>query len=128
MKINSELFCAATMFARSGVPVFAAFPCVRSVFDFASDPDVLWFALRSNEPESDTVFEFDNVPDRNGLTGLEGPLSDQEICSAVENGSALVSWQQAVECINEVRWQILEGYPKRLFDQHYKPVYFLVWD
>ncbi len=34
MKINADLLCAAAEFWRVGVPVFAAFPRLRSLLDF----------------------------------------------------------------------------------------------
>jgi hypothetical protein len=128
MKINAQVFCAAAGLTRLGVPVFAGFPRVHTVYDFAVDPDFLWFALRGTADEPDREFIFDTVPNPNESNGLEGPLSDQEICRVVEK-AAPVSWQQAVACINEVRReQMSQGYPEGLFQHQYKPVYFLVSD
>jgi hypothetical protein len=133
MKVNAELFCAAAEFWRVGVPVFAAFPRVRSLFDFAEDVEFLWYSIRGYGQERDIECEIDveagvPIPAQPDGSLLDGPFTDEDICRTVMRESKPLHWGEAIEAINRVRLQ--ESAHERwrwLFGQRYKPVYFLAW-
>jgi len=132
MKINAELFCAAGEFGRLGVPVFAAFPRMASLFDFAEDVEFLWFSIRGNgrgHGNEDVEIEVgETIPDQPAPSLLHGPLADEDICRTVMRESKPLHWGEAIEAINRVRLQ--ESAHERWrspFGQRYKPVYFLAW-
>jgi hypothetical protein len=127
MKVNEQLFLSAAAFRRVGIPVFAGFPQVRSVFDFSADPKFLWFALRGDGAQVDMEVEMSTgVCDLSSSSSLQGPLSDRDVCRQIKQESHLMPWEVAVEAVNHVRqqdpnyrcWPVVHGY---------KPVYFLAW-
>jgi hypothetical protein len=127
MKVNAELFRCAAEFRRVGVPVFAAFPRVRSVFEFSTDVGFLWYALRGDAHQGDIEIEMGtNTADQCTTPALEGPISDQDVCRLVMQESEPVLWDGAIEAINHVRRQEAEHglWP---LGRGYKPVYFLAW-
>ena len=127
MKVNAELFRCAAKFRRVGVPVFAGFPLVKSVFEFSDDVEFLWFALRGDETEGDIEVEMRTITNGQSRTpSLQGPLSGQDICRLVTQESEPMPWDRAIEAINHVRRQ---GADNGLWPLGwgYKPVYFLVW-
>ena len=133
MKVNAELFCAAGEFRRLGVPVFAAFPLVGSLSDFAGDVDFLWFSIRCNGQGGRMGFDVEieigeAMPDRPVSRLLDGPLSDEDICRTVMEESKPLHWGEVIEAINRVRRLESAGLQPRFpFGPVYKPVYFLAW-
>jgi hypothetical protein len=132
IKINAELFCAADEFGRLGVPVFAAFPHVGSLFDFAEDVKFLMFSIRGNgrgrDAEDVEIEVGETIPDQGALSLLDGPLTDEDICRTAMHESKPLHWGEAIEAINRVRLQ--ESAHERWrspFGPRYKPVYFLAW-
>lgn len=127
MKVNAQLFRAASQFRRFGVPVFVGFPQVESVFEFSESADFLWFALRGDETEGDIEIEPKTIStDEASAPSLHGPLSDRDICRIVAQESEPVHWDRAIEAINSVRLDEMETglWP---LGRGYKPVYFLAW-
>ena len=122
MKINSEVSLAAAEYRRLGIPVFVAFPCAASVFDFARDVQFLWFALRGSGEEEDTVVQVGSrMP-----PWLEGPLTDRQVCETIVRESTVIGWEEAVKAIRHVR-QSAPDCGRWPFASAYKPVYFLAW-
>ena len=127
MKVNAELFRCAAEFRRVGVPVFAGFPLVRSVFEFSGDVEFLWFALLGDETEGDIEVEMRTITsDQSSTPSLQGPLSDQDVCRLFTQESEPMPWDRAIEAINRVRRQEADNglWP---LGRGYKPVYFLAW-
>src|ERR1039458_6839264 len=103
MKVNAELSGCAAEFRRVGVPVFAGFPLVRSVFEFSDDAEFLWFALRGDETEGDIEVEMRTITsDQSSTPSLQGPLSDQDFCRLVTQESEPMAWDRAIEAINQI--------------------------
>jgi hypothetical protein len=126
MKVNAELFHSAAELRRVGIPVFAAFPRVRSVFEFSEEVEFLWYVICGDENQCDVEIDVDmNIADQ-CPTSLEGPIRDQDVCRLIVQESRPVLWDRAVESINHVRRQEAERgfWP---MGRGYKPVYFLAW-
>lgn len=127
MKVNVELFRSAEAFRQRGVPVFAGFPLVRSLCDFAADAKFTWFALTGQE-QNDIEIEMELGPSRASTLESLHAVTEAEVCRVVKTEARPMLLREAIESINQVRRR--EGEESRdswHFGAGYKPVYFLVW-
>lgn len=128
MKVNSEIFGYAAAFRRRGVPVFAGFPLVNSIFDFASAPRFSWFALvgqNENDIELPMPLKLEG-PDALPAS-LRGPLMQDQVCQSVRDEATPLTWEEAISAIDHVRLEQKDDAGFWRFGPHYKPVYFAVW-
>lgn len=128
MKVNGELFGYASAFRRRGVPVFAGFPLVNSLFDLASAARFSWFAL-AGEDENDIELPMPGKLEHADTTGasVRGPLMQNEVCQSVRDEATPLTWEEAITAIDHVRLERKNDAGYWRIGPHYKPVYFAVW-
>lgn len=130
-KINFELFQFADAARSIGIPTIAGFPAVTSLYDLYSNPPIFWLSVEQSNA-GDLEFTTNIAQSRPVLIDEEGrtitTLSIQEVIEEVKESAEVLSWNDAMSHISELR---LEHYRE---DSHfrfgwfggYKPVYFLI--
>ncbi|WP_321793270.1 hypothetical protein [Burkholderia pyrrocinia] len=128
--VNVELMQFAHAAQAVGIPTIAGFPAVNSMFALYSNPRIFWFYLEASREDGFGFFVDISVTqprpiDEDG-TPLE-TLSAERIFEIVERRSDVLSWDEAMTHISELRLQHYR--PDFLgfgWQQGYKPVYFLM--
>ena len=130
-KINFELLEFANAARSVGIPTIAGFPAVASLHGLYSDPPIFWLPVEQSNG-GDLEFITNIARSRPIPTDEEGRaipiLSIEEVIEELEENAKVLSWDDAMSHISELR---LEHYRE---DSHfgfgwfggYKPVYFLM--
>lgn len=130
-KVNFELIQFADAARSVGIPTIAGFPAVGSLHDLYSDPPIFWLPVeQSNAGELEFISNI--ARSRPILTDEEGrpirTLSIEDVIAEVEENAEVLSWDDAMGHISELRQEHYreESYFAFGWFGGYKPVYFLM--
>lgn len=125
MKVNAEVFDDAARMRAMGIPPFVGMPLVSSFIELAHDFDCIWFSLEATEG-TQPDFYFPSAAQASSDCRVRGPLGDRDICQIVGDEGRVMSWDEAIDRMSDVRAARDAFYGRLSFGPKYKPVYFFI--
>jgi hypothetical protein len=106
--VNDELIQFSRAAQTVGIPTFAGFPAVDSVFSLYRTPPVFWLHLDESSSKGFSFFTDISVQSPRPI-GMDGSLikmlSLERITGVVEERAAIFRWDEVMKLISELRLQ-----------------------
>jgi hypothetical protein len=129
-KLNKQLFEFALEAWHLGIPTFAGFPVISSLWELTGETAVIWFLLRG-DGSSDAEFSVNRSTLRCDMIATGGQstavASDDQVLAVTAERTRVYGWEDAIESIDRLRRTSVRPSTRYLFGEPgYKPIYFLM--